>query len=842
MKTNLKANSVLSVMLLGCSAAFLSSCEDFTNGFTYEQLTYEAQFAKEFGNIDPTNDFNLAQRGEVTVTPNGNHEVCVYKKAANGYQLIARYDDVTSTRTLGFDIPKGETEILVVNGSETQVTTVGGTVTFGSATRAGNFDGKDGPLSVSLNEGKDYTYLYYNATEATSFGSILPESSSNKDKAIDDFSLISTGEFIIYPTYWNAGIASRLGIYYYDNAGNIHKKVICGNHGYNESIQYLKNGDWVTENTIYGGCNGNSHTWVSGHEALTSVVGATNYRSKGIIINLPVGTKFGFYTPMFDDSPSNFAGTDLTFEETLEKGVSQGAIHHLNTNIYVPNNLLESKNGCSGLGGDQNLQTKRSFGRWWFLKNGEVVEATWTKNRELLDAHSESNLNPPDAWDKKYIDKSVWDGVNFNAPNSPLKYDRHAVMFALYYDDKGDMVIGAEDSYYLSEWNASDYDLNDKMFKIYGSQPLVLNNKAQSWHLAFEDLGGSFDWDFNDVVLQIDYVSGQSKAHITPIAAGGTLHSEVFFDDSNDGSNKQDLGEIHELLGATHVDDEVLYEPINASRRGVPGVRKEVNIKSPSTFSIANAMNDANSAGLGSSKNILGLYIETSGNEEGTTNTIAYQDAGKAPMMLVLPTSYKSGEKYYEWAWPTERTDIRKAYNTEGHKFTDWVADHTQAQDWYEHPTTSMTVDAKVAGKYANGATTAGSEYENQTTYGTTISFPKKTDKTNNMYVFDVSSTFGNNATSVTITLALKGIVDNQLQAHDGSTTTSGALGTWKHTSSGGTFTTVGEGHNSGTTNVNIEGLYQIELSEDDVNKIKAAGHWAITAGENSEIIYIAFK
>ena len=223
MKTNLKANSVLSVMLLGCSAAFLSSCEDFTNGFTYEQLTYEAQFAKEFGNIDPTNDFNLAQRGEVTVTPNGNREVCVYKKAANGYQLIARYDDVTTTRTLGFDIPKGETEILVVNGSATQVTTVGGTVVFerggGSpVTRVAKgytesddplknlFKGEDDKIRVELNNGSRYTYLYYDKEAAELFKRFLPENSFNKNVAIDDFSLVSTGEFIIYPTFWNAAI------------------------------------------------------------------------------------------------------------------------------------------------------------------------------------------------------------------------------------------------------------------------------------------------------------------------------------------------------------------------------------------------------------------------------------------------------------------------------------------------------------------------------------------------------------------------------------------------------------------------------------------------------------
>ena len=36
--------------------------------------------------------------------------------------------------------------------------------------------------------------------------------------------------------------------------------------------------------------------------------------------------------------------------------------------------------------------------------------------------------------------------------------------------------------------------------------------------------------------------------------------------------------------------------------------------------------------------------------------------------------------------------------------------------------------------------------------------------------------------------------------------------------------------------------MYQITLSADDITAIKNAGHWAITASAESEIIYIAFK
>lgn len=267
-------------------------------------------------------------------------------------------------------------------------------------------------------------------------------------------------------------------------------------------------------------------------------------------------------------------------------------------------------------------------------------------------------------------------------------------------------------------------------------------------------------------------------------------------------------------------------------------MQKEVTISSPSTFSIANAMNDANNAGTGSSKNILGLYIETAGNEEGTTNTIAYAGMGKAPAMLVLPTSFESGDKYLEWAWPTERFDIREAYKEEGHKFTDWVTKHNNAQDWYKYPSKG-TVEPKVAGKYANGSTTAGSEYK-KADYGTTISFPNK--DANNQYVFDASDTFGN-ATTATVTFALKGkLANNALYAYKESAITGNALGSWERMNNGGEFTTMGNNKNTGTTTYDVEGMYQITLTADDLTAIKNAGHWAITASAESEIIYIAFK
>lgn len=762
--------------------ALLASCSEYDLGYTPEQIGYNITFRKDFGDYDMANDFNLAQRGQVTVTPTACSEVCIYSKAATGWQLVAKYDDVTGTRSLGFDVPKGTKDILVANGSQTQKTTVGGSVSF-SGTRAGQFDKDDSVIKIELNEGQRYTYYYYDADEALSFNTLLPEKKNNRDKAIDDFTLVSTGEFIIYPTYWNAWLETKVGIYYYDDQGNIVKNIVFGNHKYNESIQYLdEDGNWTTE------CNADKSFGI--WEDLTKFHKDVPFRSKGIIVNLPVGTRFGFYTPMGGSGEGDYSPLNCSWVGTAA-----------------------SKFGYDPVPGGS------CFGVWWHDGVRASYKSGW------MDGHSESHLNPPDIWTE------VWSAETY------MNNTRHAVLFGLYFDNKGDMVIGAEDCYWYrtpGSHGQSDYDLNDRVFKIYGSQPEVLNNKSQSWILPFEDLGGSFDWDFNDVILKMDYVSGQKTAKITPIAAGGTLHSEVFFNDTDDESKTQDLGEIHVLLGADPVGEDELYTPINASRRGTPGTVKTVNITDPATFSIANAQSEANSSANGTStKSMVGAYIVTKGNSG--LSTIAYNGMGKAPAMLVLPTTYQIDDTYYEWAWPVERKDIREAYNEPGHSFTEWVADHTTAQDWFMYPT-GGTVEERSAS--TSISTLVPSPEYDMDDYGTIISLPSKNSE--GVYAFPASLFSG--ATNSTVTVVLKGVKKNQLFAYDG-TTYSSALGTWTRLNGSGTITVMGN-NASGTSegNINYEGMYQITLDSSALAEIAVAGQWVVSAGDDTQILYIAYK
>ena len=80
-----------------------------------------------------------------------------------------------------------------------------------------------------------------------------------------------------------------------------------------------------------------------------------------------------------------------------------------------------------------------------------------------------------------------------------------------------------------------DWIFNDWIIKV--SQGLDVNvplsklenAEPAAWILAGEDLGGGFDIDYNDVVVKVVRLAGEDKVRVTPLAAGGTLASYLFF-------------------------------------------------------------------------------------------------------------------------------------------------------------------------------------------------------------------------------------------------------------------------------------------------------------------------
>ncbi len=222
-------------------------------------------------------------------------------------------------------------------------------------------------------------------------------------------------------------------------------------------------------------------------------------------------------------------------------------------------------------------------------------------------------------------------------------------------------ILGFEDNTY------GDMDMNDMVFFVAGEFeedytpeqefPVVPPTiEAQEWILACEDLGTTDDFDFNDVVFSVKHVAGETKALVTPLAAGGTLPAKILYNGSVIGQ------EIHEWFG---VDTKTM---VNTTTRK-SHVAMPVEITVPANFTMTDNMG--------------GFGVEVN---DGKAVLVA-PTAGSAPQMILVSEA--------KWAWPYERVSIVNAYSL----FKDWSENASSNMDWYATPT-GKTVD----GDYSSGS------------------------------------------------------------------------------------------------------------------------------------------
>lgn len=239
------------------------------------------------------------------------------------------------------------------------------------------------------------------------------------------------------------------------------------------------------------------------------------------------------------------------------------------------------------------------------------------------------------------------------------------------YEWNGQLMMGVED--YFAEnhgiYEGGDHDMNDLLFRVNGEferEREELNDdpvKRQAWVIACEDLGGTFDYDFNDVVFGVTHVGGEEIATVTALASGGTLpvylwskYPQVDADGNPvegigdgvlcpPGSNN---GEFHSWWGGSRPSS----SHINASSWGGPGAT--VYIKVPTDFSIA--PNDTHYKPGEGDDNMGGfkVLVRKPGENENTVITAPNKDASfVAPQMFLVPNS---------WYWPTETQAIDGVY------------------------------------------------------------------------------------------------------------------------------------------------------------------------------------
>ncbi len=270
-------------------------------------------------------------------------------------------------------------------------------------------------------------------------------------------------------------------------------------------------------------------------------------------------------------------------------------------------------------------------------------------------------------------DRTVCEGVNIDLPEGTLirfwvnnegnkwysvtdENDDNESHFATFYNgytynDTEVLFLGVED------WNI-DYDLNDAVFAIIAnpdSPDIYIPEKEEDtpivYTFACEDLGSTYDYDFNDIVFGVSHVSGTEEATIIPLSAGGIMQAEICYEN-------EPVGEIHELLGGTDY-----TTMINAYSRSVIGENRIINV--PSNFTVTEYM---------------GNFSVVVYNADGSVEAeIGASETGTAPQMIYVPG---------EWAWPVAGTRISVAYP----EFGEWGANFNTSIEWYNNPAAGKCV------------------------------------------------------------------------------------------------------------------------------------------------------
>lgn len=278
------------------SITAFSSCSKDTELYdnNVSKLKYEENWKNSIGDVDPTQDWNGATRGSVTVNLDNTSNVSVYASVDGIYRLVGKYEGTSGSQKLEFDMPKGTEKLLVNTNNKSIEAKVGGTIDFTSLglTRAISTYNNKGIVVEDAEQDWIFTSQLLSTVR-----SVLPEGQDNRDNegVTKDFYFTSNGEpFVIYPFYWQTGNTLQLGIYYLDDSNNIVRiPIYTTNDDDNDSARLFykdDKGNWQHAINTEKSYQYNGHT-----SSTYSVNYQGDYKSKGIKVTLPKGLKYGMY-------------------------------------------------------------------------------------------------------------------------------------------------------------------------------------------------------------------------------------------------------------------------------------------------------------------------------------------------------------------------------------------------------------------------------------------------------------------------------------------------------------------------------------------------------------------
>ena len=805
MKNTMKIKSLLSFFVPAALMALsVASCSDYDNGYTESAIKFQEAFKETFGDIDPEQDWNMAERATVTVNTGRESNIKIYALSGDSYSIVGNYQGVIGQRELGVDVIEGTRSLLVTDGRTAQKCTPGDKVDFNSmSTRTVH----EGTTSIGNNQSITVTKMwsdinnlgdgvnhpaYRTSTneEITGMLRTIPQGENNlsKDGVHNDFTYLSTGSFIIYPFYWYTASRNIIGLYYIDDYGVEQRiPIITPNDVGGSTELWYKEGSQTDTNSdtpmkTDGWTRSGENSGVGEFKAQTNSQNTEYDDDSGV--NAKDGNAFLEVWTNWDKSlgTQSFSKTFTNFEANAEYRVEVKARlvdqEAGKGTISSNDNVALKANGVSVNMTYQSTcvkTTKTSNGNTWGMAypnmggqnkmwvickadgNGNIkvsldlinVQANWFSFKDLVFHKLNNNsLREEEARGHEYF--STDGGVRGQGILVEIPEGKTFGMYLEKTDVTGHYIIHSEGKLnernegLVGSWNAQtgsyqfpscytstfrvgdqmfigfedwpgahsgDYDLNDMVFTFYGNQPVIIDEEpTNTWMLACEDLGGTFDTDYNDVIFKVKHVSGESTATVTPIAAGGTLASYIFYVPRS--GSEQCLGEIHQLFGfqpaesgkyeAHNVVIGEMYEEDSEGTSCTITVPEDWSMAYYSTDTYGLPQQGGADAGW---QNMGGFEIRTlpkgtpaiSNAEANWSNITALSsgasripapDLGEAPYIICIPYSYvelnkpSKGQKTETfWAWPGEYVHIESCYQD----FPKWVSDHRYYGEWYKN-------------------------------------------------------------------------------------------------------------------------------------------------------------
>lgn len=256
---------------------------------------------------------------------------------------------------------------------------------------------------------------------------------------------------------------------------------------------------------------------------------------------------------------------------------------------------------------------------------------------------------------KVYEDKNKtgYKGTYYSEARHNPKSEKYpnGVSMASYAKAGDQTFIGFED-----DPNASEKDLNDIVLML-DPVPYIVDHEPDGFILAAEDLGNTGDFDFNDVVFSVTHIAGEKTAIVTPLAAGGTLPIQLYYDGKPVG------GEFHSLFGGSKSS-----EMINTDK--ITKAADPIEIEVPGDFAIGEYADYDNNENSHFRKFTISI-------NNGQTMLTAPKN-GAAPQIMCLPAN---------WEWPKEQVNIQDAYPD----FGDWGKNYSNTE-WIKNKIDGMII------------------------------------------------------------------------------------------------------------------------------------------------------